>query len=146
MFNVFCFKNEIQKYPQTSSTLGSSSAHGPPDFAAADNYGLQRTLCYAIVLPGRKSGFRAGFRPDSSRESIKIGPPAGRAGKSVRKTENKNHTKSITIQRVILVPKQSLRVILVPKQSLRVILVPKQSLRDRCRSALSTLAGKSLHG
>ena len=31
------------------------------------------TLCYAIVLPGRKSVFRAGFRPDSSRESIKIG-------------------------------------------------------------------------
>ncbi len=22
------------------------------------------TLCYAIVLPGRRSGFRAGFRPD----------------------------------------------------------------------------------
>ncbi len=31
------------------------------------------TLCYAIVLPGRKSGFRAGFRPDSTRENIKIG-------------------------------------------------------------------------
>ncbi len=26
-------------------------------------------LCYAIMLPGRESGFRAGFRPDSSRES-----------------------------------------------------------------------------
>ncbi len=36
------------------------------------------TLCYAIVLPGRKSGFRAGFRPDYIRESLKIGPPAGR--------------------------------------------------------------------
>ena len=35
------------------------------------------TLCYAIVLPGRKSGFRAGFRPDSSRGNLKIGPPAG---------------------------------------------------------------------
>ncbi len=35
------------------------------------------TVCYAIVLSGRKSGFRAGFRPDSSRESLKIGPPAG---------------------------------------------------------------------
>ncbi len=34
-------------------------------------------LCYAIVLPGRTSGFRAGFRPESSRESLKIGPPAG---------------------------------------------------------------------
>ena len=35
------------------------------------------TLGYAIVLPGRKSGFRAGFRLDSNRENIKIGPPAG---------------------------------------------------------------------
>jgi hypothetical protein len=33
--------------------------------------------CDAIVLPGRKVGFRAGFRPDSSREILKIGPPAG---------------------------------------------------------------------
>ncbi len=37
--------------------------------------GLRRL---AIVLRGRKSGFRAGFRPDSNRESLKIGPPAGR--------------------------------------------------------------------
>ena len=29
------------------------------------------------MLPGRKSGFRDGFRPDSTRESLKIGPPAG---------------------------------------------------------------------
>ena len=36
------------------------------------------TLCYAIVLPSRKSGFRAGFRPDSNRESLKSSPPAGR--------------------------------------------------------------------
>ncbi len=35
------------------------------------------TLCYAIVLRGRESGFRAGFRPDSIREGINIGPPAG---------------------------------------------------------------------
>ncbi len=32
--------------------------------------------CSAIVLPGRKSGFRAGFRLDSTRESFKIGPLA----------------------------------------------------------------------
>ncbi len=36
------------------------------------------TLCYAIVLPGRKSGFRAGCRPETSRENIEIGPPVGR--------------------------------------------------------------------
>ena len=39
------------------------------------------TLCYAIVFPDRKSGFRAGFRPDSSRESFKIGPPAAQLGR-----------------------------------------------------------------
>ncbi len=32
------------------------------------------TLCYAIMLPGRKSAFRAGF----CLESTEIGPPAGR--------------------------------------------------------------------
>ncbi len=32
------------------------------------------TLCDAIELLGRKSGFRAGFLPDSSRESFKNGP------------------------------------------------------------------------
>ncbi len=31
------------------------------------------TLCYAVVVSDRKSGFRAG----SSRENTKIGPPAG---------------------------------------------------------------------
>ncbi len=38
----------------------------------------QITLCKAIVLPGRKSDFRAGFGPDCYRESTEIGPPAGR--------------------------------------------------------------------
>ncbi len=38
---------------------------------------LLNTLCYAIMLPGRKSGFRAGFRPDYNRENLKIGSPAG---------------------------------------------------------------------
>jgi hypothetical protein len=33
---------------------------------------------YARVFPGRKSGFRAGLWPESGRESLKIGPPAGR--------------------------------------------------------------------
>ncbi len=31
-----------------------------------------------MKLPGRTSGFRAGFGPDSNRVRIKIGPPAGR--------------------------------------------------------------------
>ncbi len=41
------------------------------------------TLRYAVVLPG----LRAGFRLDSNRGSIKIGPPAGRrpAGEPISK-------------------------------------------------------------
>ncbi len=37
-------------------------------------------LCYTIVLPGRKSAFRAGFWPACYRESTEMGPPAGPAG------------------------------------------------------------------
>ena len=33
-------------------------------------------LCYAILPPGRKPVFRAGFRPDSDRESLEIGQRA----------------------------------------------------------------------
>jgi hypothetical protein len=29
------------------------------------------TLCYTVVFPGRNSGFRAGFRPDSSGKASK---------------------------------------------------------------------------
>ncbi len=36
------------------------------------------TLCYAIVLPARKSSLRAGCWPDCYRESTDIGPSAGR--------------------------------------------------------------------
>ncbi len=36
------------------------------------------TLCYAIVLAGRKSSFRAGFWPDCHRGKTEMGPPAGR--------------------------------------------------------------------
>ncbi len=38
----------------------------------------QSPLCYAIVLPGRKSAFRAGIWPDCYRGSTEIGRPAGR--------------------------------------------------------------------
>ncbi len=38
---------------------------------------LAHKLCYAIVFPGRKSGFRAAFRQDSSWERPKLGSPAG---------------------------------------------------------------------
>ncbi len=36
------------------------------------------TLCRAILLPCRKSAFRAVFEPDCYRESTEVGPPAGR--------------------------------------------------------------------
>ncbi len=36
------------------------------------------TLGYAIMVPGRKLAFRAGFWQDCYRENNEIGPPAGR--------------------------------------------------------------------
>ncbi len=39
------------------------------------------TLCYAILLPAGKSGFRPGLWPDSSRESLKIGPGRPKVGR-----------------------------------------------------------------
>ena len=43
----------------------------------AENYMFYGALCYALVFPGRKSAFRAGFWPDCYRASTEIGPPAG---------------------------------------------------------------------
>jgi hypothetical protein len=40
------------------------------------------TLCHATVLPGRKSGFRAGLWPDCYRESTEIGAGQNPARKS----------------------------------------------------------------
>ncbi len=44
------------------------------------------------MLPGRKSGFRAGFRSDYDRESLKIGPPTGRgpAGGPILRLSRRN--------------------------------------------------------
>ncbi len=39
------------------------------------------TVCCAIVLPGRKSGFRAGFRPDANRASTTGPKPPISSGK-----------------------------------------------------------------
>ena len=62
--------------------LGDSRPPEPPSYAGGDRTHefehLTRTLCYPIVFPGRKSGFRAGFRPDSSRENIKVCLHTGR--------------------------------------------------------------------
>ncbi len=43
---------------------------------------MEVTLCYALVLPGRKSAFRAGIWPDCYREITEIGSPAGLRPKS----------------------------------------------------------------
>ncbi len=63
----------------TTAVTGSQAANARASGSA------RRLLCYALVLPGRKSGFRAGFPgfraglgQDFYREIIKIGSPAGR--------------------------------------------------------------------
>ncbi len=59
--------------------------------ASTNNVVPDRTLCYTILLPGRKPGFRVAFQPDSSRESFKIGLQAGRkpAGGPISKLSRK---------------------------------------------------------
>ncbi len=47
----------------------------------AERVVVRPTLCYAIVPPGQKSGFWAGFRPDSNLESLTNGPPAAPAAR-----------------------------------------------------------------
>ncbi len=47
--------------------------------AEAEPKQAKHILRYAIMLPGRDSSFRAGLRPDSNRERLKVGPPAGHA-------------------------------------------------------------------
>jgi hypothetical protein len=46
-------------------------------FHVSPQCNLDCILCYAKMFPGQKSGFRAGFWPDSSLGTLKIGPPAG---------------------------------------------------------------------
>ncbi len=69
--------------------FGSRGAHGGPrepwdglrlwePWDGQTIGGDKISLCYPIVLPDQKSTFWAGFWPDCYRESIEIGPPAGR--------------------------------------------------------------------
>ncbi len=64
-----------QVYPGPGCTLDS----GAPGVLVCPGHGYTLDpgygLCYAVVLT---SVFRAGFRPDSSRATLKIGSPAGR--------------------------------------------------------------------
>ncbi len=64
-------------YPRPGySVTPATRAHPGP--AHTKDPGIESTLCYAIVLPGRISDFWPGCRPDSNRESLKIGPSTGR--------------------------------------------------------------------
>ncbi len=61
--------------PETPNLYSSKCGIAESQSINVDKIGNH--LAYVMQLPGRKSGFRAGFRPDSSRESLKLGPPAG---------------------------------------------------------------------
>ncbi len=63
--------------PQSLLTPPCPTRIGIKFSCSLDGYSLESTPCYAIMFPGRKSCFRAGFRPDSNKENFKIGPPAG---------------------------------------------------------------------
>ncbi len=64
--------------PDGTKTLSNQRAAKRPTGWKGLLKTIYRTLCCVIVFPGRRSGFRAGFRPDSNRKNLKIGPPAGR--------------------------------------------------------------------
>ncbi len=49
------------------------AAIGPTGRACWGGARRGSTLCYAMVLPGRKSDFRAGFWPDCYWESTEVG-------------------------------------------------------------------------
>ncbi len=59
------------------SLLGYTGVSGPCDLGSKLGENGPIILFQAVVLPGRKAVFRAAFRPDSGREGLNIGPPAG---------------------------------------------------------------------
>ncbi len=61
---------------QVSQGLGNGLLHLQLEWSVSV---IGDTSGYAIEFQGQKSGFRAGFRPDSHRENIKISSPAGRS-------------------------------------------------------------------
>ena len=67
--------NRAKKDPQKTKQIHHQSTKTTPKLPLNHPPGI---LCYAIVLPGRMSAFRAGFWPDCYRESTEIGPSAGR--------------------------------------------------------------------
>ncbi len=72
-------RTRLKLAPETNSEAISWPVPGLGQKTSIKDDGMiAATLCYAIVLPGRKSAFRAGFWPDCYRENTEIGPPAGR--------------------------------------------------------------------
>jgi hypothetical protein len=64
-----CLRKKCPSKPYEFMGFGAMDVTKPYEFIG---------LCYAILLPGRKSAFRDGFWPDCYRESTEIGPSAGR--------------------------------------------------------------------
>ncbi len=63
--------------PKPCEFIGFGDIYAPTPYKFIRGIPDPGTLCYAIVLPGRKWAFRAGFWPDCYRESTNIGSPAG---------------------------------------------------------------------
>jgi hypothetical protein len=61
-----------------SGWVGKSMASPSRSMSPHEQNTVDGALCYAVVLSAGKSGFRAGCRPEFSRETLIIGPPAGR--------------------------------------------------------------------
>ncbi len=59
------------KNPNSRTFQHGAAARWPETYLLA-----LRTVCYAKMVPGRTSGLRARFRPDSNRESLNFGNPA----------------------------------------------------------------------
>ncbi len=74
---------EVTRYPGipwTQAGRRSTKPHRPMKHPTSHKLPADKILSlgYALELPGRKSGLRARFRPDSIRKKTKSGPPAGR--------------------------------------------------------------------
>ncbi len=74
----FCLRPEAPDQPRRPLHRAHRHGVGARRVSCSRRFRSTPTLCYPIVLPGRKWAFRAGFWPDCYRESTEMGPPAGR--------------------------------------------------------------------
>ncbi len=75
-YRMLCVGSVRPETPWTFTKQCLSSGFGAARVRPYLAYLNPLTLCYTIVLPGRRSDLRAGFRSDDSREHLDIGPPA----------------------------------------------------------------------